>query len=61
MLKHGLNSLLDPQSEEEDLDIEALIGSSDDGKWVIEKAVELNGDETTSSSQQPENIYQFEG
>ena len=55
MLKHGLKSLLDPQTEEEDLDIGALIGSSDDGKWVIEK-----GDETTSSSQQPENIYQFE-
>lgn len=62
MLKHGLKSLLDPQTEDEDLNIEELLGSSENSKWVTEQSDKCKGDtNSTSDSQQPENIYQFEG
>lgn len=67
MLKFGLNSLLDPQPEDDELDIEQLLGSSENNKWVVQKSHDDKDNDNeasigaSQSSQQPKTIYQYEG
>ncbi|XP_067935531.1 chromodomain-helicase-DNA-binding protein 1-like isoform X2 [Watersipora subatra] len=59
MLKHGLTSLLSPDTRDDELNIRELLGESKNSRWVIERFRAEDGQKF--SSQQIETIYQFEG
>ena len=62
VLKFGLDALLSDEREEEaPVDIDTLLGRSEDGMWVEGDVKDLVSGEADTSQDEIENIYEFEG
>lgn len=61
LLRTGLSSLLTSTEGEQQLNIEDIVGQSEDNKWVVETKGSISEEEAENNSQKPDNIYQYEG
>ena len=61
VLKFGLDALLSEEAQEDTVDIEKILGSTEEGQWVESGAVEPVSEEANSSRGEIENMYEFEG